>query len=279
MQYPAHKTEVNLSLRHIEFTLRETMDVTTADFETKVIRESENRPVLVDFWAPWCGPCRTLTPALEALEKEYGGKFLLAKVNTDAEPQLGQAFRIMSIPDVKVFHKGKVAGGFVGAQPAERIREVIEQFIVPEDFLALQNLALSSPDAALAKLAESKFNEKRKHEAAWAIARGFISQAKPDTQQLQATLNHIPEFGSPFSEQRTAMLHLIEQNVSAAEIHALVFADEKATAAFLDAQLAAIENNENKTRAKELMVKAFHLLGNENPLTLDYRRKLSRVLF
>ena len=255
------------------------MDVTTADFEQKVIRESENRPVLVDFWAPWCGPCRTLTPTLEALEKEYEGKFLLAKVNTDAEPQLGQTFRIMSIPDVKMFHKGKVAGGFVGAQPAERIREVLEQFIVPEDFLALQNLAPSSPDAALAKLAESKLNEKRKQEAAWAIVRGFISQPNPDSAQLQATLKYIPEFGSPFSEQRTAMLHLLEQAVPAAEIRALVFADEKAAPAFLDAQLNAIENNTDKARAKELMVKAFHLLGNENPLTVDYRRKLSRALF
>ena len=255
------------------------MDVTTADFEQKVIRESDNRPVLVDFWAPWCGPCRTLTPALEALEKEYGGKFLLAKVNTDAEPQLGQAFRIMSIPDVKVFHKGKVAGGFVGAQPAERIREVIEQFIVPEDFLEIQNLALSSPEAALEKLSASKLNEKRKHEAAWAIARGFISQPEADTQKLQTALNYIPEFGSVLSEQRTAMLHMIEHSVSAAEIRALAFADEKPATAFLDAQLAAIENNNDKPRAKELMVKAFHLLGNENPLTLDYRRKLSRALF
>lgn len=255
------------------------MDVTTADFEQKVIRESENRPVLVDFWAPWCGPCRTLTPTLEALEKEYAGKFLLTKVNTDAEPQLGQTFRIMSIPDVKVFHKGKVAGGFVGAQPAERIREVLEQFIVPEDFLALQNLALSSPATALEKLSASQLNEKRKHEAAWAIVRGFISQPDPDSEKLRATLSKIPEFGSPFSEQRTAMLHMLEQAVPVSDIRALVFADEKATPAFLDAQLAAIENNENKARAKELMVKAFHLLGNENPLTLDYRRKLSRVLF
>ena len=255
------------------------MDVTAADFEQKVIRESENRPVLVDFWAPWCGPCRTLTPALESLEKEYGGKFLLAKVNTDAEPQLGQAFRIMSIPDVKVFYKGKVAGGFVGAQPVDRIREVIEQFIVPEDFLEIQNLALSSPDAALARLTVSKLNDKRRHEAAWAIIRGFISQEKPDLQELQAALGLIPEFGSPLSEPRTAMLHMLEQSVSVAEIRALVLADEKAATAFLDAQLTAIENNDNKAHAKELMVKAFHLLGNENPLTTDYRRKLSRVLF
>ncbi len=255
------------------------MEVTTADFETKVIRESENRPVLVDFWAPWCGPCRTLTPTLEALEKEYEGKFLLAKVNTDAEPQLGQAFRIMSIPDVKVFHKGKIAGGFVGAQPADRIREVLEQFIVPEDFLQIRNLALSAPDAALEKLAGSKLSESHKQEAAWAIVRGLISQPNPDTEKLQATLNIIPEFGSPFSEQKTAMLHMLAQAVPVSDLRALVIADETTASGFLAAQLAAIENNTDKPRAKDLIVKAFHLLGNEHPLTLDYRRKLSRALF
>ncbi|HNA79919.1 MAG TPA: thioredoxin, partial [Turneriella sp.] len=93
------------------------MDVTTAEFEEKVIRESHKRPVVVDFWAPWCGPCRTLTPTLEGLETEYAGKFALAKVNTDAEQQLGQAYQVMSIPDVKIFKDGKIVGGFVGAQP------------------------------------------------------------------------------------------------------------------------------------------------------------------
>ncbi len=255
------------------------MDVTTADFEQKVIRESEQRPVLVDFWAPWCAPCRTLTPTLEALEKEYAGKFLLAKVNTDAEPQLGQAFRIMSIPDVKVFHKGKIAGGFVGAQAAERIREVIEQFIVPEDFLAIQNLAHASPEKALEMLSAGRLNGKRKYEAAWAIVRGFLAQPNPDSAMLQATLDKIPEFGSPFSEQRTAMLYLLERAVTTADMRALVAGDEKIAGEFLATQLALVENGADKARAKELMIKAFHLLGSENPLTLDYRRKLSRVLF
>lgn len=255
------------------------MDVTTADFEQKVIQESQTRPVLVDFWAPWCGPCRTLTPTLEALEKEYAGKFLLAKVNTDAEPQLGQTFRIMSIPDVKVFHKGKIAGGFVGAQPADRIREVIEQFIVPEDFLHILNLAPTAPDAALEKLTASQLNDKRKQEAAWAIVRGFIAQTDTDLVKLHSTLGLIPEFGSPFSEQRTAILHLLEQNVAISEIRALTTAEERTATNFLQTQLEAIENNNGRPRAKELMVKAFHLLGNENPLTLDYRRKLSRALF
>ena len=91
------------------------MDVTTADFEQKVINESHTRPVLVDFWAPWCGPCKVLTPTLEALEAEYAGKFVLAKVNTDAEPALGQTFQIRSIPDVKLFKAGKIVAGFVGA--------------------------------------------------------------------------------------------------------------------------------------------------------------------
>ena len=83
------------------------MDVTTADFETKVIRESENRPVLVDFWAPWCGPCRTLTPALEALEKEYAGKVKVIRLDINENKQLAQQLKIAEIPILKTFVKGK----------------------------------------------------------------------------------------------------------------------------------------------------------------------------
>ncbi len=94
-------------------------DVSTADFQQRVIERSHELPVLVDFWAPWCGPCRTLGPALEQAVQTLAGKILLAKVNTDVEPALAQQFRISGIPAVKAFHKGRVVNEFVGARDAK----------------------------------------------------------------------------------------------------------------------------------------------------------------
>jgi putative thioredoxin len=96
-------------------------EVTAADFALRVIERSHELPVLVDFWAPWCGPCKTLTPALEQAVNALAGKLLLAKVNTDSEQELAQRFRISGIPAVKAFHKGRVVNEFVGARDAKFI--------------------------------------------------------------------------------------------------------------------------------------------------------------
>ena len=255
------------------------MDITAADFEEKVIRESHNRPVLVDFWAPWCGPCKTLTPALEALEVEYAGKFALAKVNTDAEQELGQTFQIRSIPDVKIFKDGKVVGGFVGAQPPAAIRAILDELLPSEELTTIVALALTDPASALAKLTASRLSGKRRDEAAWAIVQGELQQRSPAMTTVRAAVNEIPEFGSPFSEKRGGLIACSDAGLAADILRSLVMAEGDTATKHLASLIEKIEGTKNHAAEKDLMIAAFHVLGNDHPLTIDFRRKLSRALY
>ena len=106
-----------------------TKDVTDDSFASDVIEASKKVPVLVDFWAPWCGPCRSLAPVLEKLADQYEGKFLLAKVNSDDNPGVSRQYGIRSIPNVKAFVGGKQADEFLGALPESQVREFIERLL------------------------------------------------------------------------------------------------------------------------------------------------------
>src|SRR5690349_12414409 len=108
------------------------MDVSTANFATEVIEHSRTQPVLVDFWAPWCGPCRMLGPVLERLAAEPDAGFRLAKVNTDENQEVAARYRISGIPDVRLFIDGEIAAGFVGAKPESEVRRFLRQYIPNE---------------------------------------------------------------------------------------------------------------------------------------------------
>lgn len=117
------------------------IDVTLANFETEVIAASMATPVLVDFWAPWCGPCKSLGPVLEKLEEAYGGRFKLVKINSDEEQQLAQAFGIRSIPTCILLKGGQPVDGFMGALPEGQVKQFLDKHLPGEDELQAQAAA------------------------------------------------------------------------------------------------------------------------------------------
>jgi putative thioredoxin len=133
------------------------IDITIENFEQEVVAASMTQPVLVDFWAPWCGPCKAIGPILEKLETEYGGAFKLAKVNSDEEQQLAGAFGIRSIPTIVLMKNGQPVDGFMGALPEGKVREFLDKHVqgVPpqeEEEVLEEEPAELGPDAQLEKL-------------------------------------------------------------------------------------------------------------------------------
>ncbi len=121
------------------------INVSEADFDYEVLKFSQNVPVVVDFWADWCRPCKTLSPMLEKIAHESGGTFRLARVDVDANPNLAILYNVRSIPNVKAFSNSQVVAEFTGLQPEERVREFIEKILPPSP----QTLALEKADSLL----------------------------------------------------------------------------------------------------------------------------------
>ncbi|HBK57106.1 MAG TPA: thioredoxin [Xanthomonadales bacterium] len=166
-------------------------EVTTDQFDAEVVQRSQQTPVLVDFWAPWCGPCRGLTPILEKLADEFAGAFILAKVNIDEEQQLAAALQIKSIPTVMLVRDGRLVDGFPGALPEAQVREFLAHCgVSPADTAPVEPVAAIDPRQEVERLRSAIEAEPDRHELHLDLALALL--AIGESEQAEQCLDALP---------------------------------------------------------------------------------------
>jgi putative thioredoxin len=248
-------------------------DVTEQDFQAKVIERSKQVPVVVDFWAEWCGPCRTLGPAIEDAVRKRNGEVELAKLDTDRNPRIAQEYQIASIPAVKAFKDGKVVAEFIGAIPPARIEAFLNE-VVPSQ---ADQLADEGDEESLRKALEL---DPRHAQAA--IGLGRLLLARGETDEAHKLLrNHPGDFVADGLAAR-AELSGGENGGSADELQAAFSAwDEgnpEEALEQLQTALASEQDPERKDQLRRVMVAIFTELGADHPLAREHRRRLAAAL-
>jgi putative thioredoxin len=233
------------------------VDVTDATFEQAVIERSKEVPVVVDLWAEWCGPCKTLGPVLEKVIDATGGRVELAKVDVDANPQVAQAFQVQSIPAVYALKDGRVVDGFVGAQPEANVARFVESLLPTQEQTEIQRLIALGDEVSLSRALEL---EPGNEEAVVALAEHYAIDGRTD--DALALLARVPE--SAETRRVAALARLgVPDDVDDVETR-------------LAGLLERVKGDED---ARQEFLDLLELLGPDDPRTLDWRRKLTTRLF
>ncbi len=255
------------------------IDVTEATFEAEVLQRSLEVPVVIDFWADWCQPCRMLSPILEQAVAGRAGDVVLAKVDVDANPRLAQAFQVQGIPAVKAVAGGRLVAEFTGAQPPAYVERFLDAVAPRREHPARPEAAPADPAATAAAwraaLAEDPGDvDARVGLAGLSVAAGDLDGAA----ELLEPVAHAAEAAAPLS--RLALLREGADQASpyaAVARQALDGAPGEALAVLLGSVRATA--GPERERPRRLMIDVFRVLGDADPLTQHYRRALTAALF
>jgi putative thioredoxin len=267
-------------------------DVTETTFLPDVLERSRHQPVVVDFWAPWCGPCRMLSPTLERLTKEANGAFALAKINTDENQRLAAQYGVQGIPAVKMFRDGKVIGEFVGALPEPQVREFIKKYAPNQSDLILtaaqdlaraqrwaeaettyrHALAIDPNNAQIAlELGKVLLRLGRGAEAA-----ALLEAIPPAAREAEGAQKLLPaaRWMRPASADET-------QEIDRISAEAGQLACEGRYAEAMDSLIGILRRNRayRDGEAKQVMLGLFELLGADDPIVREHQRQLANALF
>jgi len=270
------------------------IDVTEATFDYEVLAYSRQVPVVVDFWAPWCRPCRVLGPLLERLTEEAQGAFRLAKVNVDENPNLALRYNVRSIPAVKAFVRGAVVAEFHGAQPEPVVRTFLRQLAPSPTDLLLEKgetlLAERDWEGAMEAFRQALENQPANAEALLGLARGLLATNQAD--EALPLLKNFPASRQYDSAEK--LLPLAEvltrpeadetdtaDPLEAAYRHALRLIRRGNIEAALDGLLDVLRQDKHYRdgEAHRVVLALFEVLGLDQPLTRQYQQELANILF
>jgi len=276
------------------------VEVGVENFQKDVVDRSRGLPVLIDFWATWCAPCKTLGPVLEKLAREMAGKFVLAKVDIDKSPEIADLFQIQSVPTVMLLEGARPVDGFTGALPEAQVRKFLEKHIgaaAPDPLAQAQTLEQEGKRAEAAELLRVHLQSKPQDEKARVmqarllIAAGRVEEARkvfakvagealdwPEAKAVKAQLDAAGKQGELAKLEQALAARPDDVGTRIALGKGLVAAAKYDRA--LEELLSAAKQDLHfdGDAARKAMIEVFELLGQSDPLVLEYQRRLSMLL-